>query len=113
MCEVPGSRFSLLAKSTDKRYRSSEYAYRHFCSKCGCFIFGFVPETEIYYVSAAIIEDFNGNEPKKEIFIDTRKPWVRLCENSIKMESFKFEKWFVYCIYINQIQRNTDSELTT
>ena len=88
VCEVHASNFSLLEKSTEKRYRSSESAYRHFCSKCGCFIFAAVPETEMYYVSAAIIEDFNGNEPKEDIFIGTRKPWVRLSENSIKHESF-------------------------
>ena len=86
LCMVPSSNVVFLEKSTDTSYQSSERCYRHFCLRCGCFTFGMVPELQVYFFSAAMLDNFLGTGPKEEYFVGEKKPWVRLCESSVKYQ---------------------------
>ena len=90
-----GAGFTLTAKTPEisggehiGRYRSSEWAERCFCKRCGTHLF--VQVGDDYYISAGLFADNADFELESQIFIDCKAPYYELANDTPKLTESEF-----------------------
>ena len=73
---IEGQDFTLTGEASIATYRSSKWAERAFCSKCGSNLwFKFLPTGNRSF-SAGLFDSASGAKVEKEIFVDEAASWT-------------------------------------
>ena len=79
-----GSEVSFSGEEHITRYKSSDWAERGFCSKCGTNLFyHFVPAGN-YGLAAGLFDDIGDNTLNEEIFIDEKPDYYDFAQDTVK-----------------------------
>ena len=67
------------------RYRSSDWAERAFCGKCGTNLFYRLLDREEYALSAGMLDDQSDLQLTSQIFVDEKPPWYDFANETAKL----------------------------
>lgn len=86
-----GSNVGIEGEQHVRRYRSSDWAERGFCTNCGTHLFYRVVEADDYILPAGFFGDSVAFELREQIFIDHKPAWYEFAnatENLTEAEVF-------------------------
>lgn len=66
------------------RYKSSEWAERGFCSKCGTNLFYLFTPANNYSFPAGLFDDLGDMELTEEIFVDEQPPYYTFAQDTVR-----------------------------
>ena len=71
-------------KGRPKNYRSSKWAYRGFCPKCGSTLtYGLANDKSKLWLSLGTMDKPGALPPKAHIFVGTMHPWVKRTKDGL------------------------------